>query len=129
MKIKTEISEYKKEQEKLNALKEKIRNAFIQQIDSFPQNNFIEQKSTNPSIFIMSSKNLSSQSWSPSFYDNKALAQLVIERIQRMDDIDNIIDFLSDIVDTHCFQAKNKNKVVCNENFVKELEKILKTIQ
>jgi len=129
--IKTELSNYRKEVEKLNVQKKKIIDAVIAEINGIKQNGYVQTKSTNPNIFILSSKNLSNISWDPAYYDNNALSQKVVKRIENMSDIEKIVAFLREIVENEYFEDRThvKVKIRCNKNFVAAIDKVLKSLE
>ena len=127
--IKSELVSYRKEIEKLNAQKQKLINEIKKEIGSIKQNGFVKTISNNPCVFILNSKDLSCVSWDPAYYDNNALSQKVIEKIEYMDDIEKIITFLHAIVENGVFEDRKKVKTRCNKNFITAINNVLKSLE
>lgn len=127
--IKSELVSYRKEIEKLNAQKQKLINEIKKEIGSIKQNGFVKTISNNPCVFTLNSKDLSCVSWDPAYYDNNALSQKVIEKIEYMDDIEKIITFLHTIVENGVFEDRKKVKTRCNENFIAAINNVLKSLE
>lgn len=130
-KLSEDLAAYRKEAERLKTIKQKLSNEIVKAIKGTKENGFVKKISTDPTIFTISSKNLSSVSWDPSYYNNSALAEVLVTKIEGMDDIEKIIEFLKSIVENKQFEdvrSKVRVRYRCNDNFVEAIDKIVKSL-
>lgn len=130
-KLSEDLASYRKEAERLKVIKQKLSDEIVKAIRGTKENGFVKKISTNPTIFTINSKNLSSASWDPSYYNNSALAEVLVNKIEGMDDIDKIIELLKSIVDSKQFEdvrSRVRVRYRCNDNFVEAIDKIVKSL-
>lgn len=104
--IKEKIESIDRYQQQLNFLIEDLKNTIYSNIKT--ENKYIKRISDSPSIFILNFKHLSSDSWSPIYYDYKHQVQLIKEKISKYNNLDSIRKILSEIIEIGKIDQKNK---------------------
>lgn len=127
MALNKQVAEYRAEMQKLEVLKNSIIAEIKKQIAAIKENGFVTNKCTNPTVFTISSKNLSTASWDPMYYNNTALTQKMIEKIEKMDTLERVVAFISKTIETKMFED-GKEKCRCNDNFIAALQKVLNNL-
>ena len=130
-KLSEDLAVYRREAEHLKEIKKKVSDEIVKAVKATKENGFVKKIPSTTTIFTISSKNLSSVSWDPSYYNNSALAEVLVTKIEGMDDIEKIIDLLKSVVENKQFEdvrSKVRVRYRCNDNFVESIEKIVNSL-
>lgn len=128
MSLKKELANYRAEMAKVATLRQKVIDEVVKQIHDIEENGYVKTISNNPTIFTVKLSQLSSESWDPSYYNNKKLGTKLIEKISGISDLEKLIATLENVAKTKQFEV-GKEKYRCNDNFVAAINKVLQTLQ
>lgn len=98
----TSLEKYKKAMGIVEKLKKEILLDIQDSLENIPDISGVQRvQGTSINAFIISSKNLSSESWLPEFYDAKLASEKICKKVGNAKSIESAIKILKDIVESH----------------------------
>ena len=120
------LESYNKKKTELDKIETKIISAIKLKIKAIKENNYVKKISSNPTIFTIKLSNLGSN-WDVRSHSNESLADTVINKIESANNLQSIIKILSEIKENK-FLMIGKEKIRCNDFFLKEISMILEEL-
>lgn len=124
--IKEKVNTIDQYQQQINLLIEDLKDTIYSNIQT--KNKYIKQISDSPSIFILNSKHLSSDSWSPVYYDYKHQVRLIKEKISKYNNLDSIRKILSETIETGKIDQKTIRAERINPYIIDQLQVIYQNL-